>query len=111
MNKPTLSEMYAQLSRLRLDVRALRETIKQETDKKYPCPKCGSIGGLEYVFDEVQYASMDYGEDGTPSCGEVYEQGDSNFHHISCCCCDTYWESTADFAAEVVKGLDRKQKV
>ena len=108
MAKKTLSEMYEELLTLESKVRSLRSDIIQETDKDNPCPKCGKIGGLEYVFDEVSYASMTYDkESGTPSCGEVYEHGDTNFHHISCRECGTYWESANDFKAEVVKGFDK----
>ena len=65
-------------------------------------------------MDEVIYLTPDIfmykKDDGTVSCGVssgiLLEQGDGNFHHISCGECQTYWENTSDFEEEAEKNLE-----
>jgi len=53
---------------------------------------------------------MGYDDDGCPNVQEVYNTGDSNFHHISCSFCDTYWGTTSGFADSVNKRKETDAK-
>jgi len=66
--------------------------------KELACPKCGAdLYRIEYVASVTEAWTIgDVSKYGI-HLGECYDSYNGNFHHISCCDCETYWDTEQEF--------------